>query len=144
VIIPPHFPFDEIGLKSRAQKRIARYTSDLLALSALPRETNNEAILSLETRITRDKQVILDLESRGEKKAAIRANTDISRTVNPPKISQHATFGHLHIQVTPPIEGTFIWKWAIRKVKGGILHKEGFAESRDGAMQDAERDSPLN
>jgi hypothetical protein len=61
---------------------------------------------------------------------------DSGQVMDNSRISQHATFGHLHIRVTPSVEGT-LWKWAITKVKGGILQKEGFSEGCERAMQDA-------
>ena len=108
-----------------------------MALSALPPGTDDDTILILKTRIRRDRQLILDLEWSGEHKDGFRTNSDTSRTMNASKISQHATFGHLHIHVTPLVDGTSMWKWAITKVNGGILQKEGFSESRGKATQDA-------
>jgi hypothetical protein len=123
-LIPSPTPLDETDLKVRAQSRIARFTRELLALSALPPGTDDKSIQILKARIRRERQLVLDLEF----------DINLNRTMKEPKTSQHATFGHLHIQVTPPVHGTSMWKWAITKVKGGILQKEGFSESREMAM----------
>jgi hypothetical protein len=61
---------------------------------------------------------------------------DAIRTLKVAVVSHHATFGNLHILITPA-EGTLMWKWVITRVKGGILQKEGVSESREMAMHDA-------
>jgi hypothetical protein len=45
--------------------------------------------------------------------------------MNPQRLSQHTTFGNLHIHVSPMKSGT--WMWIIRKVKDGTKLQEGVA-----------------